>query len=201
MNYYEVLNVPKDADAATIKKAYRRKSKLCHPDRVGGDARQMVLVNRAYDTLSDPEKRAYYDLCGEEKPLTPLESLARALLFEAALAAATNSHTNVNILKVTASNLSKMRDHVFQQEESINTSKRRLEAHLKTITCEDTENEIARLFHDQVNKAVSVLEQLKVRKAGLDAAQKMLKRYKSSVVENHQQTGPGVFAYFGGTNW
>lgn len=36
MSHYDTLDVPKDADAAAIKRAYRRKAKEAHPDRSGG---------------------------------------------------------------------------------------------------------------------------------------------------------------------
>lgn len=61
---YRILNVPRDADAATIKAAYRRLAKELHPDRNPGDARaeqRFKEVSRAYDLLSDADKRAQFD--------------------------------------------------------------------------------------------------------------------------------------------
>jgi len=61
---YRLLNVPRDADPATIKAAYRRLAKECHPDRNPGDARaeqRFKDIGRAYDILSDPAKRAQFD--------------------------------------------------------------------------------------------------------------------------------------------
>jgi molecular chaperone DnaJ len=59
-NYYEILGVDKQAEAADIKKAYRELSKQHHPDH-GGDEEKFKEINEAYSTLSDPEKRADYD--------------------------------------------------------------------------------------------------------------------------------------------
>lgn len=61
---YRTLNVPRDADPAMIKAAYRRLAKEFHPDRNPGDARaeqRFKDVGRAYDILSDPTKRAQFD--------------------------------------------------------------------------------------------------------------------------------------------
>jgi DnaJ-class molecular chaperone len=61
---YRILNVARDADAATIKAAYRKLAKQLHPDRNPGDAqaeRRFKELSRAYDILSDPDKRAQYD--------------------------------------------------------------------------------------------------------------------------------------------
>lgn len=66
MSHYEVLDVPKDAPEAVIKTAYRRLAKKLHPDRPGGSQEKFVPVQKAYDTLMDPAKRARYDKYGEE---------------------------------------------------------------------------------------------------------------------------------------
>ena len=61
---YSILNVPRDADAAAIKAAYRRLAKELHPDRNPADPRaeqRFKEVSRAYDILSDPGKRTQYD--------------------------------------------------------------------------------------------------------------------------------------------
>ena len=66
-DYYEVLGVAKDADEATLKKAYRTLAKKYHPDLHPGDAeaeKSFKEVNEAYDVLSDSDKRAKYDQYG-----------------------------------------------------------------------------------------------------------------------------------------
>lgn len=65
-DYYGLLEVPRDATPEQIKKAYRRKSAECHPDRNGGDSGAMAAVNKAYEVLSDPVQRALYDAEGEK---------------------------------------------------------------------------------------------------------------------------------------
>jgi WD40 repeat protein len=61
-NYYTILGVPIDADSDTLKRAYRQLARRYHPDLAGPDgALQMKRINRAYDVLSDPQKRLNYD--------------------------------------------------------------------------------------------------------------------------------------------
>jgi len=61
-NYYATLGVPMDADDDTLKRAYRQLARRYHPDLAGpGGAVQMKRINRAYDVLSDAEKRLNYD--------------------------------------------------------------------------------------------------------------------------------------------
>jgi molecular chaperone DnaJ len=63
-DFYSVLGVPKDADAATIKKAYRKLARQMHPDHNPGDAKAEAKfkdVGEAYAVLSDAEQRGQYD--------------------------------------------------------------------------------------------------------------------------------------------
>jgi WD40 repeat protein len=61
-NYYAILGVPVEADNDTLKRAYRQLARRYHPDIAGPEgALQMKRINRAYDVLSDPEKRLNYD--------------------------------------------------------------------------------------------------------------------------------------------
>ncbi len=66
-DYYEVLGINRNADAAAIKKAYRKLAKKYHPDSNEGNAtaaERFKEVNEAYDVLSDDKKRKLYDQFG-----------------------------------------------------------------------------------------------------------------------------------------
>ena len=66
-DYYEVLGVDKSASADDIKKAYRKKALLYHPDRNPGDKEaeaKFKECNEAYEVLSNSEKKALYDQYG-----------------------------------------------------------------------------------------------------------------------------------------
>ncbi len=66
-DYYEVLGVPKDADDAALKKAYRVLAKKYHPDTNQGNPEaeaKFKEASEAYAVLSDPDKRRQYDQFG-----------------------------------------------------------------------------------------------------------------------------------------
>lgn len=83
MNPYETLDVPTDASADNIKKAYRSAVQKHHPDK-GGTQENFIAVQRAYETLSDPAARARYDETGAmsdeptmfERALVELQKMA-----------------------------------------------------------------------------------------------------------------------------
>lgn len=79
-DYYKVLQVPRDADAAMLRAAYRRLAKTAHPDARPGlrgaareaQARRFILLAQAYRVLGDPVQRRAHD-----RALGPAETVAR----------------------------------------------------------------------------------------------------------------------------
>lgn len=68
-DYYDILGVDRNADAKTIKAAYRRLARECHPDVNPDDPEaeeRFKELSQAYAVLSDPEKRAAYDRFGPD---------------------------------------------------------------------------------------------------------------------------------------
>ena len=64
MDYYQLLDVPRDADFQTLKKAYYRQAKKCHPDHFNNSPEkneEFKSLVAAFNTLSDPDARAAYD--------------------------------------------------------------------------------------------------------------------------------------------
>ena len=61
-DFYSLIQVPRDASPAEIKKAYRRLQKACHPDIAGEAGSDVcIILNEAYDVLMDDNARAAYD--------------------------------------------------------------------------------------------------------------------------------------------
>ncbi len=66
-DYYEVLQIPKDASQEDVKRAYRKMAVKFHPDKNPGDASaedKFKELGEAYDVLFDEQKRAAYDRYG-----------------------------------------------------------------------------------------------------------------------------------------
>jgi len=68
-DYYELLEVGRNASVDEIKKAYKKLALKYHPDRNPGNKEaeeKFKEITAAYEVLSDPEKKAGYDRCGHE---------------------------------------------------------------------------------------------------------------------------------------
>ena len=63
-DFYKILDIPRSASSEDIKRAYRNKAKLIHPDINNSPKANevFVVVNEAYETLSDDHKRYLYDI-------------------------------------------------------------------------------------------------------------------------------------------
>lgn len=63
-NYYDLLEIPKTATVQQIRKAYRSKAKLYHPDMnlQSNSHLHFLILTQAYETLMDPNKRHLYDM-------------------------------------------------------------------------------------------------------------------------------------------
>ena len=63
--YYEILQVERSADSDELKKQYRRLALQWHPDKNPQNVEEATRIFReiqeAYDVLSDPQERAWYD--------------------------------------------------------------------------------------------------------------------------------------------
>src|ERR1700761_8227276 len=79
-DYYEVLGVPRNADADELQQAYRRLARANHPDVNHDPAAEERFkeVNEAYHVLSDPKSRARYDRFGDNFRQVPEDWERRA---------------------------------------------------------------------------------------------------------------------------
>ena len=89
-DYYEVLGVARTAELAEIKTAFRRLARDCHPDVNPEDPvaeARFKECAEAWEVLSDPEKRAAYDLHGfgglRGRPMPDFQSAAFRDLYNA----------------------------------------------------------------------------------------------------------------------
>ena len=173
---YEDLGVPRDASAADIKKAFRKRAAKAHPDK-GGSNEQMAVINRAFAVLGDEQKRLEYDRSGDTSEGPPLEERARQLLVHLF-----GQHLGAKNIVVTLRNTLKgMRAEIDVKVREGRMKVKRLKARRdKVITKGGAENLFTRLIDDKVRN----LEQNCVAGDGdmrmIDAALAMLEAYEDT---------------------
>jgi curved DNA-binding protein CbpA len=127
VSLYEDLGVTKDASAAAIKKAYRRKAQRSHPDRQGGDAREFDKATQAYRVLSDARRRLEYDRTGQTS--TQPEPSEEVIAMQMVAAVLISMIDQVDVAHSDLIGL--LREHFRQQQSALSTNKRRLETAIK----------------------------------------------------------------------
>jgi curved DNA-binding protein CbpA len=70
LDLYQLLGIKRGATRAEVRKAYRRKAKISHPDS-GGSVEQFSALATAHEVLSDPRRREKYDTTGEIEAAKP----------------------------------------------------------------------------------------------------------------------------------
>ena len=74
-DYYEFLQISPSAEADTVHRVYRYLAARFHPDnRETGNAERFFMLTQAYEVLSDPERRAAYDVTRQTTPQEPLST-------------------------------------------------------------------------------------------------------------------------------
>jgi curved DNA-binding protein len=74
-DYYEFLQISPSAEPDTIHRVYRFLAARLHPDNQDtGEAERFVLLNKAYEVLSNPERRAAYDASRQTSQPVPLST-------------------------------------------------------------------------------------------------------------------------------
>lgn len=82
IDYYEFLQISPHADPDTVHRVYRFLAARFHPDNPeSGDSNLFCLVQSAYNVLSDPVKRAEYDLVRKRDPSSGYEPLSSSVDF------------------------------------------------------------------------------------------------------------------------
>lgn len=73
IDYYELLQISPNAEPETIHRVFRMLAARYHPDNPqSGDAQRFMLLNEAYSVLSDPQRRADYDILYHARRLEPI---------------------------------------------------------------------------------------------------------------------------------
>lgn len=129
---YNDLDVSPESTPEEIKKAYRKKARESHPDQ-GGDPEEFKKISKAYEILSDTNRRERYDSTGQTEPENDLDPKIRMIIRSAFL----NSDTPIRHIRgKLKSALHEVEDQRSRIKEVIKTLQKRLEKFLEKNTSE-----------------------------------------------------------------
>lgn len=152
-NLYEILDVPKDATEADIKKAYRKKAQISHPDKEGGDEELFKVVQKAYEILSDENKRRHYDETGEESKDNLNNEVIESLIGIVLNVIQGNDVKRNNILATAITLVNRQQDTHRSKRKQARLEHERLVEAARRITCVKGKENILKLaIESQANR-------------------------------------------------
>lgn len=201
MTHYDTLGVSQNATIGEIKRAYRWKAMKYHPDK-GGTEEEFKPIARAYEILTDPDKRKRYDETGDdsdskmdEEVVTTIAGVVHEILLS--LVERGCDPEKYDLLKLVDKKLS----HCMSEfEEQIRGNTKRADKLRKVAErFEVNEKDTHNLLFDVVMAPVKALDvqiafvthQLEV----ITAAKTIINKhtYKFDKDPNNKQADPGVF--------
>ena len=162
-NYYDILEVSKNASPEIIEKAYKTLVKKYHPDLQQDENKnkyeeKIKKINEAYDILSDPEKRKKYDLNlkNTEISINDYNSLYQENI---------NLKNNLNILKEKLNYLNNIQNNYEKNNLNYNNLENNKNNYTKNnINQEYTGNYYTENFNNSNSKSLSSKESIEPKK-------------------------------------
>jgi curved DNA-binding protein CbpA len=183
MHLYEILGVAMTATSAEIKKAYRRLAQKSHPDR-GGNADEFHQIQKAYEVLSDNDRRAHYDQTGQDEQQQSLSSVAFEKVAELFISIISDS-TSGNIIDRCRSKIEKKVQAVTGASKQAEKETAKLLKLLDRVTHKNGgENIFAMVVQAKINSLESDIERAKVE---LELLSEM-----KAIINEHEDTAPEI---------
>lgn len=190
MNHYETLGVQPDATAEEIKAGYRAAASKAHPDKPGGSDGAMQAVNRAYDTLRDPEARKRYDETGSDREPPAIEVRAMQAMAQM-IEGIVESESPVNIVKAIKAKIDEVRRKLDGQQVQANRKRERLQARRgKVRTKGGAENLVHAIIDSKVEQLDSQLQAITESRAINHVLAVMIEAYEDDEQDDIGWPGP-----------
>ena len=154
MNLYDELDLPTWCTAEEIKQRYRTLAQIHHPDK-GGDENNFKKIKLAYEILSDPTKRAEYDLTGKYDQDVTVKSEAYSRLSNMV------SHYTQQINPEIDDLILKMRVDIYQAQE---TNRKEIDLCLRAIEKFKVVSRKLKLKHEGENVLKTFVDALQKQK-------------------------------------
>lgn len=177
---YDVLGVAKDADTATIKRAYRKHAQRTHPDK-GGDGAQFSQLASAYELLTDAKRRLHYDRTGETNGRTDQQMMNEIAGLVLATIDQTPDIERCDVMAIAQNAVRKCRGELQQQQRQTIARIDKRERAIKRIRAKRPDDLLLVMLNAQVAKERQEQERLTDQFAGLNRILELLVTYSYDV--------------------
>jgi curved DNA-binding protein CbpA len=200
MNLYAVLDLDSDATPEAIKGRYRLLAQRLHPDKPGGDKEGFQALQKAYEVLSDPERRKAYDETGETAvPNTLQERAIKALPEVLAECIDSADGKTTNMVGFMRENLARKRRDILQTIKQCEAKLARREAMLTRLVRKGSDEDYLKAaLLMMIDAEKSALVKMQDIQALISAIEDLLNDYSYGMPEPDIQLGRGAI-YSSGT--
>ncbi len=182
---YDKLGIDKNASPEDIKSAYRKKAKINHPDKPGGQAEGMAEISRAYSILSDPRKKERYDATGQESE-TPFEQKFMSLVQQTFNQIIENQNVdNDDLIYVFKIMLDSAKDSIHKNKQEHFKKLKKFENVRKRITSTN-DNAIVLFLDGQIASYKTAIANMDDEIIFMDKAKEVLESYNYNFDEIEQ---------------
>ena len=191
-NLYEDLDIPKDASADEIRKAYKILAQINHPDK-GGDNLIFKKINHAYRILKNSESKKRYDEFGDEsKPINQKQAAKAELakLIQQIIRANITNLKHKHVVNAVKDNIVAGIINTNQKIKEVNNNINYLNDAIGRVSPNDSI--LAAVFEDEIKVVKNNLVQLKNMKEMLMLMKEEINNYKYKVDETVPETPSAI---------
>lgn len=180
-NHYKTLRVKKKATQQEIKDAYRDLARELHPDKKDGNAEKFKELANAYEILSNPERRRFYDLTGSDVTEAEFDRKAGGLLQQIfQLVVSQNGLEKIesmDMIKVINENIDTGMAELGKKIDTARKSRVAIGKILKRVKHKSTMNPISVMLKHEIQKHTETITQTRQEQEVGTRASAMLKEY------------------------
>ena len=180
-NHYKTLRVKRKATQQEIKDSYRELARELHPDKTCGDTEKFKELVNAYEILSDPQRRKFYDLTGSDVTEAEFDRKAGGLLQQIfQLVVSQNgleAIESMDMIKVISENIDTGMAELEKKIDTARKSRVAIGKILKRVKHKSTMNPISVMLKHEIQKHTDTITQTKQEQEVGTRASAMLKEY------------------------
>ena len=180
-NPYEILEVDKEASNEDIKKAYKELSKKAHPD-TGGSDDEFSKLKKAFDILTDPIKRNFYNEY-EVENIIDIETEAKLTASQIAVQTLENLPNGIDIDNEINKIFNRCLESLKNQEKAIKEVRDKLQQRYDNIQKKPADDFLNKPIIEAIENHNRTIKQIRLNHCIHEVAFKLIQEYKFDITK------------------